>query len=280
MLKKWICLILIGGLLFCAAGCKEETYAIRVGNQEVSENDYYRSMRILRARYISRSEEEDSIALWTEKGTDGTLSEQFCEALQNQWIEKKLYAQQFENIGLSFSEKEEEAMTRLLAETAENAGGMSAFLKALEESAYTYEEYKTELYDAAKKNKVLNYYYNEETGVNPLMVQDFKDYYNLHYARVKYVLISKKDRNGDPLEGETLEDARRKAADALEAAERIAGTKQDLFDEVIGVYSDWTDSTGDGVVISDESGYAEELSSAVLEMNVGDVRMLENEDGF
>ncbi|PWM39881.1 MAG: hypothetical protein DBX52_04050 [Clostridiales bacterium] len=283
-MKKFLRPLLLGLILSVGVslltGCgKKADYAIRVGDLKISENDYYRNVLALRSNYLASLNEEDSVALWTEPMDDGaTMSDVFVDYINNHLIEQKLYAQQFERLGLSFAENEEQAIHSALSEAVENAGGMSTFTAALAQENYTYDEYLEEIYDSAKKSKVLAYYYGEG-GVAPVSTQDIKDYYNVHNARVKVVFILKVDAStGEALGEEALAEARRKAEDVYNLACKESETDQ--FDEIISLYSDDTSSKGSGIVVSENGGYNEEMTSAALAMEVGEVTRLELENGF
>ena len=66
-------------------------------------------------------------------------------------------------------------------------------------------------YDAAKKSKVLSYYYGSD-GKTPVKLQDIKDYYNVHNALIKTATILKVDsKTNETLSKEDLEKAKQKA---------------------------------------------------------------------
>ncbi len=278
--------VLAGGLvlgmtlfLLCACG-KKNAYAMKVGDQTVSENDYYRNVLTLRTNYLSSLKEDDSVSLWTDKMDDGsTMSDVFVNYLNDYLIDQKLYSVQFDQLGLSFSDTEEQTINKALSEAVENAGGMSTFTQKLSDSNYTYDEYLEEVYDSAKKSKVLAYYYGEDDGVTPVPVQDVKDYYNVHNARVKLAFILKIDKDTrEALSDEALAAAKQKAADAYTAA--TAPSDTDRFEDVISLYSDDTSTLGDGVVIAESSGYDDTLTSTALSMEVGDVKQIEITNGY
>lgn len=106
-MKKFLRPLLLGLILSVGVslltGCgKKADYAIRVGDLKISENDYYRNVLALRSNYLASLNEEDSVALWTEPMDDGaTMSDVFVDYINNHLIEQKLYAQQFERLGLS-----------------------------------------------------------------------------------------------------------------------------------------------------------------------------------
>lgn len=270
-----VCLVLVLGLTGCAA---KADYAIKVGDRTVTENDYYRTMALLRSNYLYSTEEEDTPETWSQIMDDGsTLSQLLKDYAADYLADTKLYAVQFDKLGLSFSENEEQIIQTALSEEVAASGGMTAFVEKISASNYTYEEYLEEVYDSAKKSKVLHYYYGED-GQDPVSLQDIKDYYNLHNALIKTCYILKVDSStGEALEADELAKAKQKAEDAYAAA--IAPAEIDTFDDVIRVYGSSGSST-DTKVIPDDGSYDKALADPVLALNVGEVVLLDMENSY
>ncbi len=266
-------------LTLCLTGCKKETYAIKVDGQVVTENDYARQARQLKSAYLSNTGEEDTKEFWTEKMEDGsTMSGVFTDSVNEQLINAKLYAREFDRLGLSFSPEEESNMTRALSEITAEAGGMSVFSAQLEQDGYTYEEYLTEIYDASKKTKVLNHYFGEG-GEFETSDQDIKDYYNVHNALVRAIILMKYDPTyGTELKGAELEALKQKAEEAYASATRESST--DLFPDLISMYSQDTSTLEKGMVISDNGEFTQELTDTALNLEVGGVAKLEIDTGY
>lgn len=265
--------------LLLAAGCgQKETWAIRVEGLTVSENDYARTMSLLRTNYLYAEGAEDTAEFWNDQaGSGGTRADELTEYVNDRLIDNKLYALQFDKLGLSFTESEEQTIMSALSEAVESYGGMTAFNEMLAQADYTYEEYLTEIYDSAKKSKVLNHYYGDD-GVSPVDVQDLKDYYNLHNALVKAIFIQKVDSEGAALTGDELAAAKQKADDAYAAASQPSETDQ--FDEFISVYSDDTSTQGSPAVIAEGDGTDNTLSATAFKMEIGAVELVELDSVF
>lgn len=279
-MKKTIRLILLClAIMLVLTSCSgKASYAIKVGDRTVTENDYYRTIKLLRSNYLSSdSEAEDTKEYWTsETDTGSTLSETVTEVVNDHLIETKLYAVQFDKLGLSFTESEEDTIQTALSETIESMGGMSAFNTQLASSDYTYEEYLEEIYDSAKKSKVLSYYYGAD-GEHPVALQDIKDYYNVHHALVKIVYIPKVDsQTGEVLGEEKLKEAKQKAEDAYAAALRASNS--DNFSDVIALFSSYPDDT-ESVVIN-EKNTEEKMLKQILALEVGEVTKVDTEDCY
>lgn len=270
--------VMVALLISALAACSGPEYAIKVGESVVSENDYKRSVATLRQTYLEESGEEDTKELWTaEDEQGGTLSEMLTDALQQELIEKKLYAEQFEALGLSFSAEEEAAITESVAQIAEAYGSMTEFNNALADGYYTYDEFLTEYYDAAKKTKVLSHYFGEQ-GEKPVALQDLKNYYALNHAYVKFIYITKQDEDGNFFVGKDLQDARDRAQDALEAAQRES--EKDYFPDLIETHSDMKADEADGMVITNDGSFNAKVEEAVFKLELGEVTLVETESAL
>ena len=267
--------VLMAGLL---SACNKVDYAIKVGNSTISENDYKRGVATLRQNYLEESGEKDSKQLWVTKDEEGnTLSELLTAALQQDLIQKKLYAEQFEKLGLSFSAEEEQAITETVAQVAESYGSITEFNQALADGYYTYDEFLVEYYDAFKKTKVLNYYFGEG-GEKPVSLQDLKNYYALNHVYVKFIYITKQDEEGEFLTGDDLKDARMRAQTALESARRES--ERDLFPDLIETHSDMNYSKKDGMVITNDGSFNKKVEKAAFGLELGEVAMVETENAL
>ena len=277
-MKKSIILLLLC-LALALTGCAGKAdYAIKVGDWVITENDYSRAINVLRSNYLSSDETaEDTKEYWTAKLDENqTLSEAIVEAVQEHLIETKLYAVQFDKLGLSFTAEEDATIQKALSETVDSFGGLSKFNAYLKEVHYTYDEFLTEQYDTAKKSKVLSYYYGAD-GKTPVKLQDIKDYYNVHNALIKMAIILKVDDDtGEALEEKALKEAAQKAEDAYAAA--IAPSDIDTFEDVIGVYSAYRSDTDSIVVNADNT--EETVLEEILAMKVGEVKKIEAEDSY
>lgn len=269
-----VAVLLIGSL----SACNKADYAIKVGNSIISENDYKRAVATLRQNYLEESGEKDTKELWISKDEQGgTLSEMLTEALQKDLIQKKLYAEQFEKLGLSFSAEEEQAITETVAQVAESYGSITEFNQALADGYYTYDEFLVEYYDAFKKTKVLNYYFGEK-GEKPVSLQDLKNYYALNHVYVKFIYITKQDEEGEFLTGDDLKDARMRAQTALESAQRESA--RDLFPDLIETHSDMDYTKADGMVITNDGSFNKKVENAAFGLELGEVAMVETENAI
>ncbi len=278
-MKKIVSVLALLILSLGLTGCKKASYAIKVDGWVITENDYLRQVNLLRNSYLSNTGEEDSVEFWTKETEDGsTMTQVFVDYINDYLISTKLYARQFDELDLSFTAEEEENMTRALSDLSTEVGGMSALTEQLAADGYTYEEYLTEVYDASKKAKVLNYYFGEG-GEYETTDKDIKDYYNVHNALVKAIILMKYDPDsGEALDEKTLNEIKQKVEDAYASATKESST--DLFPDLISMYSQDKSTLERGMVISDNGEFAKELTNAALGLEVGEVSKLEIDNGY
>ncbi len=274
--------LLLGSLSGCGGGESEppaeeikEKIAIEVGAQKVSDNEYYRYM--YSERYALLGEKEDTAEFWAgEKEKGLTYSDAAMAAVEEDWITAKLYAEQFDRLGLSFSEAETEEFKTELEQEITAAGGMGNFRTQLIGLRYTYEEYQTALYDSMKKDKVLSHYFGEGGAYAP-EAGVLADYYNENYARIKMIVVSKMDSYYDePLAEEELAKAKEKAEDAYASAQKSTDPKR--FNELISLYSADASTRGDGVVYPKSS--EDEIAKLAFGLKIGEVKFHENDYGY
>ncbi len=269
-------MLLVLGML---ASCNGTKYAITVDDKVVTEEDYKRNVYTLRENYVSAIGATETKEMWTDPLEDGnTMSQVFVDYLEDYLIQNKLYALQFDKLGLSFTEEEDGVIQQSLSDMIEAYGSMSAFNQALADGFYTYEEYLEEVYDSAKKSRVLKYYFGEE-GENPVSVGQLKEYYAEKYARVKYIYISKLDEEtGEVLEGTGLREIRQKADEVLDSAKRESEAVS--FEDLIGMHSAITSIKDEGMVVSKDGGSDPTLEEAAMEMKVGEIRLVDTEYAY
>ena len=279
-MKRSVRLIaLLMAILLMFAGCGQKNYAIKVGEEIITEQEYSRTIMLTRTNYLTSLGEADSEELWETEIEEGTtLSQMMVDTTCDQLTNLKLFGIQFDQLGLTLSDEAVNAVTTDLAETVEAAGGMSAFRSLLEERNYTYEEYEAELYAHAEKDAVIHYYFGENGVRKDTSAKDLTDWYNLHYAQIKALLIYTMDLEAnESFTEDEIEAVKRKAEEAQETATRPSDI--DLFDEVIELYGD-AGTSGDGIVVGEDSGYDESLTEAALAMDVGEVQIVQLDTAY
>lgn len=270
----------IAAMILCLAllltGCQGKDYAIKIDHITVTENDYLRAMKEKKAAQLQYMNVTDSKEYWSTQSEDGkTLSDVMVETVQDELITKKLYILQFDKLKLSFTEEEESAIQSAISDTIRQFGVLSDLNEYLSSADYTYDEFENEFYDPLKQQKVLSYYFGAD-GKTPVDPQDIKDYYNVHNAYVKMIIISKLDDEGNLLEETKLKELAQKAEDAYVAATTLSTS--DNFADSIAVYSDFPHDI-EGMVLNREniSEEMEQYIDTLLDMKINEVVKLDTD---
>ncbi len=272
---RWIAAVALAVLLLGSlCGCSSKGYAIKVGGQIISENDYKRAVAGLRQNILYAAAEEDTEEFWLEETEGGlTRAEEVAQAAQDALIESALYAEEFERLGLSFSAEEEKAISEAIQQVVASYGSMTALNEALSAGYYTYDEFVGEYYASAKKSKVLSHRFADVSAAQ------IEEYYKENYVYVKFIYITKEDtESGEFLTGAALDAARAKAESALDAANRAGA--MDNFDDLIGLYSDVSLADSEGMLVSDNGAYDAAFTKGALALAPGEVKIIETEGAF
>ena len=272
---RWIAGLAMAVLLLGSlCGCAGKDYAIKVGDQIITENDYKRAVENLRLSILYTELSEDTKEFWQEQTESGaTRAEEVAQTVQDQLITAALYEDAFDRLGLSFTAEEDAAITEAIQQVVSAYGTMTALNEALAASNYTYDEYVSEYYAVAKKGKVLSHLFPEVSSAQ------IEEYYKENYVYVKFIYITKEDtENGGFLTGQALEDARSKANSALEAANRAG--EIDNFDDLIDLYADTVPAESEGVLVSDDGSFDATFTKGALALEVGEVQLIETEGAF
>lgn len=272
---RWIAALAMAAMLLGSlCGCSGKGYAIKVGDQIITENAYKREVDSLRMSILYTELSADTKEFWQEPAESGlTRAEEVAQTVEDRLITAALYEEAFDRLGLSFTAEEEEAITEAVREVVSAYGSMTALNEALASSGYTYDEYVDEFYAVAKKGKVLSHLFPE---VSAAQIEEF---YKENYVYVKFIYITKEDtENGGFLSGQALEDARAKANSALEAANRAGEIEN--FDDLIGLYADTVPAESEGVLVTDDGSFDATFTKGALALAVGEVKIIETEGAF
>jgi len=272
-MKKLIAAVLalalgLGALAGCSSSVFEEEEdtsidcAIQVGNQKITEEEFKQAMISYKAIMLEQSGSLDTTIYWdaaSEEVPGISRSDFLLEQVSEQLIQEKLYLEQFDELGLSFTEEEQATFDAAQAE--------------LEDDVLV-------LVDLAKKSKVLNYYFGEDGTVRPLQEQDIKDYYNVHNLCLKRIIINKVDEDGKAYPEETLKKLGERAQAAYEKA--TAESDTDNFDALIAEYSDDAKEGAEDnhIVYPDDTIKGVKMFEEAFDLEYGEVMQYELEEAY
>jgi hypothetical protein len=243
---------------------------------------------------------EDTEEFWYSENVEGGTNEEYLTEQTLQRIRYYLIGQAlFEKYKLSLTKEEKNEIKNDIDEQIEYYGSRSAFNSFLDEkygidlnvlkNIYTWE---------AKYNKVYTHLFDAEKGIMTSNDEEVDKYYNDNYVRIKYVMFFKKvkydyddngkkktDANGRYVFLDLTEQEQKDVADKVNSifSEISEGAEIDEYVKTImPEFGYELDSCKNGFYITaDEySLHTAAVTSASLEMDVGEVRLVESEDTF
>lgn len=299
MSKISICLLLAAtALLSLFAGCSSEgsDKAMEYEGYAVTEGMYRYWMKAWKDDYVTNyTDVEDTEAFWSAENPAGGTNEDYITNVINTRIRYYLIAQSlFDEYKLTLSDEAKEQIQSDIDAQIEYYGSRSDFSEYLKETygmdigtlekVYTFEERYTELY---------NYLYST-SGKLTASADELDEYYHSYYARVKYVMFLKATRYVYDEDGKRVTDSSGfYATEALSEEEqaKVTQTANEVFNAVKGGASidDYykqhmaefqeVDSYPNGFYITADEYtlHTAAVTEAALDMEVGDVRLVENE---
>ena len=280
ILKRAVCVLLAAALLFGCTGCvSKKSKAVTVDGQSISAAMYVYQLQQQKTSYLSENSLTETEDMWdNEYDDDYTLGEYLQTLVLDNFISTCLWRNQFEKLGLSFSEEEQKSIDDSIAKMEKAYGGRELLESALAEYDLSYDEYiQAVYYDAQKILKVVDYYYGEN-GLEPVDGKQVLDYFKDNYARVKHILISTQDSDGATVTGNDMLEARKTAQTVYEKAKNA---DEAAFDKLIEEYNEdeGVSSYPDGYLFT-TGEMTSEFESAAFDMEVGETRLIQSEYGF
>lgn len=286
---RWIAALLAAGILLGLSGCSKHpvtvagenyeievrsgNFAIKVGDYTVSVGDYKRKIANLRQENLETIITVESEEFWQSVGEDGkTVSDGFIAQAQQELIEDALLIDQFDRLGLEFTEEMEEQVQRTMRELVASYGGMSGFTSNLQNGYYTYDEFQKEQRNEIKRRAVLDYYFKDVTD------EMLEEEYASHNALIRHIYFSKMDtETEEALSDAELAKVKALAEEVYESAKRPS--EKDLFSELVKIHSDNVFSD-DFDVVPDTDEAKKEFREKVFSLKIGEVALIEGETEY
>lgn len=257
----------------------------------VTEGMYRYWMKAWKDEYVNNySDIADTVAFWTAENSAGGTNEEYVTSEINNRIRYYLIAQSlFDEYKLELTDEEKEEIQNDLNEQIEYYGSRSAYNEHLKETygmditmlerVYTFEARYLKLYD----------YLYSPSGKNSATADELDEYYQNNYHRVKYVVFYKEVRLAHDEDGNvkyedlTEEEKAAVAETANNVFEAVKGGESidEYIKEYMGDFYDF-DSYPNGIYISPDEYtlHTAEVTEAAVEMEVGEVRLVEREDSY
>ncbi|MBQ8382361.1 MAG: hypothetical protein IJX47_04050 [Clostridia bacterium] len=263
----------------------------------VTEGMYLYWMKTWKDHYVTNySDVEDTDAFWSSLNESGVTNEEYITTNIKTRIRYYLIGQAlFDQYGLELSAESKADIQADLDAQIEYFGSKSEYNSYLDkeyginlsvlEKIYTYEEKYTQVYE----------YLYSTTGKLTASTAELDEYYQSYYARVKYVMFLKNTKYVYDEEGKRVTDSSGyyKMEDLTEEEQaQVTATVNEVFDAVKGgadvadYFEEYMtefgfDATaypnGFYITADEYTQHTAEVTNAALSMEVGEVRLVEND---
>ncbi|MBQ8605376.1 MAG: peptidylprolyl isomerase [Clostridia bacterium] len=281
-IKNITALLLIAVMLITMlSGCVGKKYALKVGDIEISQDQYKAAAISIKTQFFNENGLEETEDEWTKpiSTNDSTTLEEYLNAMiQSYLIEYTLYAIHFDELGLTLTQEETDKIEKDVQAVIDLAGSKEKLIETLDKQGLTYDEYVENYYNEAKKARVIRHYFGPESEINPTSHEEMEKYYNEYYTKVKHVFLSTKDSETNDLSNAQKEEIKSKAERILKKAQ--AGED---FDSLIEQYNEdpGVASSPDGYVFSkDDTSYNRLFYKAAFDMEFDEIRLVQTNLGF
>lgn len=281
--------------------CSSDNSVMSLDGYNVTEDMYRYWMISWKEYYLTYySDVEDTEEFWNAENVQGGTNEEYLTKQTEQRIKYYLVGQAlFEQYKLTLNSDEKDAIKSDIDEQIEYYGSRSAFNSYLDETygidvnilktVYTWE---------AKYNKVYSHLFDPEKGIMTANDKELEEYYNENYVRIKYVMFFKKVKYAYDEDGKKKTDAsgRYVFIDLTEKEQAdVVNKVNKVFNEVSGGaeideyvkslmpefgYEIESYPNGFYITADEYSLHTATVTTAALEMEVGEVRLAESDDTF
>ena len=297
---KFIALLLSAAMLILsAAGCgATSATAISFGDVEINANEYCYWMSRYKAMFLYSyfGTTTDNDQIWSSEFAEGVTVGDFLEtvALSN-IMSNAICLKLFDDYGLKLTTEQQNSIDDNINTKIQAVGSKSALNTQL--SAYGVNvDMLRDIYESETKISTLQDYLYGENGTDKATTEEIDAYYEENYYRCKHILIRtdvkyELDENGDPIVDEesgsyktvelTDEEIEEQKALAEDLELRVAAGED--FDALVVQYSEDTGMQhfADGYYINSACTFLpSEVVSAVISMNVGDIKTVESDYGI
>lgn len=301
-MKKAISLLMVAAtLLILLSGCSSEgsEEVMEYEGYEITEGMYRYWMKRWKDDYVtSYTDVEDTEAFWTAENAAGGTNEDYITDVIQTRIRYYLVAQAlFDKYELKLTDEEKEAVQSDLSDQIEYYGTRSAFndyLKetygmdyAMLEKVYTFEARYTKLYS----------YLYSTSGQLTATADELDEYYHNYYARVKYVMFLKEVRYAYDEDGNRITDStgyytfeeltEEEKAEVTKTANEVyetvknGGSIDEPFEKYMSEFHEVESYPNGFYITADEYNlHTATVTEAALDMEVGEVRLVENESCY
>ena len=268
----------------------------------ITEDMYHYWVKSWKNYYVENfSDVSDTPEFWQAMNVTGVTNEKYITEQIDTRIKYYLIAQKlFDDYKLKLDDETKEAIETDIEDQIEAYGSKSEFNEYLKEEFGINISTLRKIYTAEEKyTAVYNYLYNNTSGVHTSTPDELDAYYHKYYVRVKYVMFFKKvkyvyDEDGkrvtDPATGYySFEDLSEEEQDEVVSkvnevydALLAGGNIDEYMIKCMEEFEFDPSLYPNGFYISadDYVSHTADVTGAALEMEIGEIRKIENDDYY
>ncbi len=280
-IKRITAFLLVLIIIFSLCSCNGGNYALKIGDRKVTPEQYKAAAISIKTQFLSENGIEETKDLWTQyidTSYSATTQEYLDAMIQSYLIEYNLYAIHFDELGLTLPKEKTDAIEEILDEYVKQHGSKENLDEALKKQGFSYNEYKSQFENEAKKEEVILYYFGPNSTQNPTNHEEMKNYYDEYYTKVKHIFISTKDEKTNDYSVQEKEALGQKAKLIYDRA--IGGED---FERLLDEYNEdpGMATNPDGYIFSTEdTSYTKAFHNAAFEMKENEIRLVQSNLGF
>jgi len=296
-----ICVVaLVLSLASCFVSCSSQKKAMEYKGYSISEGMYSYWLNSWKDYYVDYySDISDTNEYWSAVNSSGVTNERFLTEQIETRIYYYLVAQKlFDDYDLELDKETVDAIESDINDQTEYYGSKSAFNDFLASEYGINISTLRKIYEIEDKyTAVFNYLYGTD-GKNTSTPDELDEYYKEYYVRVKYVMFLKNvryvynddgtrktDSTGRYLTEELSDSEKDEVVSKAQSvyAEALGGADMNaLMEKYMKEFGFDLASTPNGFYVSadDYLSHSAAVTSAALEMEVGEVKLCENDDCY
>lgn len=301
MIKRLTSVVLmLGMLLALLAGCSSGgDKVMEYGKYAVTEDMYRYWLTVWKDDYVTNySDVEDNEAFWSAENASGGTNEDYIRGVIDDRIRYYLVAQSlFDEYGLTLSDESLEQIQSDIDSQIEYYGSRSAYSEYLNKTYGMDIESLEEVYTfEARYSQVYSYLFST-SGKMTASEDELDAYYHNYYNRVKYVMFLKTqryvyDEDGnretdstgyykmETLTEEEQSEVTKKANEVYEAVKGGAEIDKYFMEYMSEFQNVETYPNGFYITADEYNLHTAAVTEAALEMEIGEVRLVENESCY
>ena len=260
---------LLALVVLCVSLLNSGSYIAKVGNQTISEDNYKYALLIEKEKVLSNYSGMDENDVWEYKaeGKNKTYAKQLDQYVLDELVRTEVINNQFDVLGLKLTDEQNKRRKDNVQSYIKNRYKTTEKADKEFKSYYTSSKDFEKLYEDYDKYESVYLHYYDIGGEKGTTLENIDDFYQKNYALVKNIFISKE-------KGEEI------AKGVLSECQNLENEEE--FINLLNEYNEDANMSNytNGYLISKDYTAVAGYSDKALSMNVGEVDMLQAENGY